>query len=138
MARQESIFVRGKLSNLIFYNFKGKPCVRMMPDRVRQTKATRQSAQVFGKAASMAKAIRLGLKPLYHDLDDPNLMQRLNGTMVQYLNTVDALGKGKQQELPYLEEFSFNKDHQLSKRLKIYPVVQFDSKGKMKLFFPAA
>lgn len=135
MARQQNIFVTGKLSNMIFYTFNGKPCVRMMPDKVRQTEATRKSASLFGKAASMTSAIRKELRPVYADLPQTSVMQRLNAAMVKYLGSKGALAAGFVQQLEYLALFDFNKDHPLSSRLKVYPEVLFDNKGKMKLSF---
>ncbi|HET6722903.1 MAG TPA: hypothetical protein VFH07_09150 [Chitinophagaceae bacterium] len=101
MARQQTFFVSGKLENIIFYNFRGTPFARTMPVRVRQTKATKNSAALFGLAARTGRLIREGLYPLYHDLTDPTIMQRLNSALIKCLN---AYGIPKQ---PPLENLSF-------------------------------
>ena len=55
MALQHKAFVTSSAGNVIFYEFRGKPCARAGPTRVRQTKATKSVATLFGKVARYSK-----------------------------------------------------------------------------------
>jgi hypothetical protein len=61
MAKPTHIVLNGKLGNLVFYEFRGVPCTRTLPSKVRQTKATKKSARLFGRATSLSAALRGGL-----------------------------------------------------------------------------
>ncbi len=118
MARQHTIFVSGKLENIIFYNFRGTPCARTMPVRVRQTKATKNSAALFGLAARTGRLIREGLSVLSHDLADPTVMQRLNSALIKCLKA-DGIPKNQPLEnLSFLTGFVFHNDTTFYSRFK--------------------
>lgn len=118
MARQQTIFVSGKLENIIFYNFRGRPCARTMPVRVRQTKATKNSAALFGLAARTGRLIREGLSLLYHDLADPTIMQRLNSAMIKCLKTYDIPTTEPLENLSFLTGFVFHDNTTFYSRFK--------------------
>ncbi|QHS61166.1 hypothetical protein [Chitinophaga agri] len=79
MAKQNSLITfTGKLGNIIGYCRDGQYYLRSMPEKVRQTNATRQAAKRFGIASKQAALIRRAVGP---DLDIPcdgNHVNRLN------------------------------------------------------------
>jgi hypothetical protein len=83
MAKQESIFpFIGKLGDSIGYLCDGEYRLRAMPVEVRQTVATRRSAQSFGVASKKGALIR---KAFYKELDvsrDSGHVNRLNKMLI--------------------------------------------------------
>jgi hypothetical protein len=137
MALQQNIFVSGKIGNLIFYDFRGKPSVRSMPAKIKQTRATRDSAKLFGKAASIARSVRHGLLPLHSDLSDRTLMNRLNGAMLQCLKTGIPGCKNFAEDLPFLKGFAMNTEREISWRTNKTVKAHFNSEGKLVVTIPA-
>jgi hypothetical protein len=136
MARQHKIFLKGKVNNLIFYDWKGIPCSRAMPARVRQSKATKASAAVFGKAVRSSKLLRAGMKDVLPAGTERDVMYRLNNALLKWL--LD--GKDNKQTLANsaasFAGFSFNEASEITTRLRLLPVVDFSQAGKIVLNIP--
>ncbi len=84
MAKQISfITFTGKLGNMIGYERGGKYFLRSVPEKVRQTAATRRAAKRFGFASSKAALIR---HAFYDELDircDSSHINRLNKLLIK-------------------------------------------------------
>lgn len=85
MARITKVFASGSLGNVIFYEWKGKPCARSKPATVRQTGATIRSANRFGKAKKLSRFIRAGLAPVFSNHKKRELMYRFDNIANQWL-----------------------------------------------------
>ncbi|WP_089804236.1 hypothetical protein [Chitinophaga sp. YR627] len=83
MALQTSIFpFTGRLGNMIGYRRNGKYYLRSMPQKVRQTKATRSAAKRFGIASKRGALLR---RSIYGELDiscDSTHVTRLTAALV--------------------------------------------------------
>jgi len=135
MARQQTVYVTGKMANLIFYNFRGRPAVRTMPKKVKQTRATKDSAKLFGKAARLSRVIREGLYPLYSDLGDASIMPRLTGAVFQCLKDEEATIGAEvfKDNLFFLRSFQWNRERELTEIMKKAVRPSFDEAGNLVL-----
>src|SRR5450432_3690010 len=75
----------GRVGNLIFYNLYGNNYVRTVPDSVKQTKATKARAGVFGIAATMGAVIRSQMAAIIAEPKDNNMQTRLVTVLFQWL-----------------------------------------------------
>ncbi|HEY1165602.1 MAG TPA: hypothetical protein VGE90_10555 [Chitinophaga sp.] len=102
----------GRLQNVIGYRRNGKYFFRSMPDKVRQTSATRRAARYFGMASRKGKLIRKAFRP---ELD-----MRYDGTLVNRLNKLFI--QADRDNFPDLQGFHFNRHTGLEKLFVIPPV----------------
>ncbi|HEY1167196.1 MAG TPA: hypothetical protein VGE90_18610 [Chitinophaga sp.] len=102
----------GRLDNVIGYRRNGKYFLRCMPDKVRQTAATKRAARHFGVASRKGKLIRNAVRP-YLDM-------RYDGTLVNRLNKL-FIQAGPDQ-FPNLQGFHFNRHTGIEKLFVIPPV----------------
>ena len=123
MARQKKVILSGKLANLIFYESWGKAHVRTKPVRVRQTKATKASAQKFGKAVRISKALREGVSPILPDYKNRTLMHRVNNVMLQTLSHQLPL------DVSLLNGFQFYEDRDFTGEFRIALSVEWNKKN---------
>jgi hypothetical protein len=137
MARQKKIFISGKIANLIFYEFRGKECVRTMPKKVRQTKATKASALQFGKAARISRGLREGLMQVLPNVKDRRLMHRFNNVVLQSL-LQNSSAKVKMPLNPAdLKGFNFFEGSEFNSRWKIPVSVKWKKGVGATLNIPA-
>ncbi|MFI5192480.1 MAG: hypothetical protein ACHQD7_00420 [Chitinophagales bacterium] len=80
----------GRIQNLIYYKRGNRTCVRTMPERVRQTKATKARAGEFGRASRIGKAIREVLLPVIPNPKDMSMQTRLVAALFQWLQSANA------------------------------------------------
>lgn len=116
MGRQKNIQLSGSVSHLVFYQLNGKSYVRAKPSVVKQTKHTRQRANDFGKAAQIAKAIRLSAAAILPFKPDRNLINQLNKAVYACLCNN---GFTNTSAIPFITGFEFNEKSKLSERCKI-------------------
>ncbi len=83
MGKQTSVIkFTGKLGNLAGYRRKGEHIVRTLPDKVRQTPATRRAAKDFGAISRQGKVIRQAIVPHLDIRYDGTLVNRLNRALI--------------------------------------------------------
>ena len=131
MAKQSAVFNRGRIGNVIFYQWKGIGCARTVPRRVKQTKATKQSAKYFGSAARLSKSLRSSLSPALHNFNKRQVMYKMNAALLNWIR----------QEKPIEGNISFvglefNDKSEFSSRFKKELLVDFDTKGKVIITVP--
>ena len=136
MARVSKNNLKGPLGNLVFYESRGLSLARRRPDRVKQTKATKSAAKDFGRAVRYSRLIRDSLTGLIDPKDKP-MMYRLNNELLQWLRESKGDGPMMSQHILRLEGFEFNEDCFLRRRLKVEPVVDFNTSGKILVNIPA-
>jgi hypothetical protein len=116
LGRQKNIQLSGSVSHLVFYQLNGESYVRSKPTRVKQTKATHQRANDFGKASKIAKAIRVCASPILAFKPDRDLINRLNKAIYACICNNEMISD---KSLPSLTGFEFNEKSELSARCKI-------------------
>jgi len=102
----------GRLDNVIGYRRNGKYFLRSMPDKVRQTAATKRAARRFGIASRKGKLIRTAFRPYLNVRYDSALVNRLNKLFIQ----------AGPDNFPDLQGFHFNRHTGLEKLFTIPPV----------------
>jgi hypothetical protein len=124
----------GRIGNLIYYKMRGKTYVRVAPSRVRQTKATKAKATVFGLASSVGKSIREQLFSVIPFPSDHKMQVRLVSALVQWLNSWG----GKSLDLSFIKEFDFiEKYRKVRNRWKSPFKVNIPSTGLVEIKIPA-
>ncbi|WP_298737771.1 hypothetical protein [uncultured Chitinophaga sp.] len=110
----------GKMQNVIGYRRNGKYFLRSMPDKVRQTAATRRAARHFGVASRKGKLVRNAFRPQL-DIRDGTLVNRLNRLFIQ----------AGPHDFPQLRGFRINRHTGLEKLFTIPPV--FTANGALHI-----
>ena len=113
MALQTGVFkFTGRLQNVIGYRRNGKYFFRSMPDKVRQTAATKRAARLFGIASRKGKLIRTAFRSPLDMRYDGTLVNRLNKLFIQ----------AGRDGFPNLQGFHFNRHTGLEKLFVLPPV----------------
>jgi hypothetical protein len=102
----------GRLDNVIGYRRNGKYFFRSMPDKVRQTSATRRAARYFGIASRKGKLIRQAFRPHLDIRYDGSLVNRLNKLFIQ----------AGRNSFPDLKGFRFNRHTGMDKMFIVPPI----------------
>ena len=131
-----SNLLSGRIGNLIFYERNGKTCIRSRAKRVRQTKATKSSAALFGKVATINKALRSGLDKILPESKERAIMLRLNQQLLPLLKHTEL--KGFSETLPEIDQFQFNEATDITARLNIPFNVDWKKKQAIQLNFSHA
>ena len=105
--------------------------MRTVADRVRQTKATKQSAKDFGRAVQLSRILRGYLSPCLPDYKSKPTMHTMNAALLSWFR----------QEKPLEEHISFvglefNEKSTLTSKFRQQPEVDFSQKGKIVVSFP--
>lgn len=113
MAKQTGLIqFTGKLGNVIGYRRNGAWYMRSLPEKVRQTTATRQASRNFGIASRKGKLIRQAIVPHLDIFPGGAMGNCLNKTLIH---------AGK--DLQALEGFRFNRHCGVEKFFSIQPVI---------------
>ncbi|HMH33591.1 MAG TPA: hypothetical protein VK543_11200 [Puia sp.] len=138
MAVQRNVIFTGRIGNMIFYKRNGKYCSRAVPDRVRQTKPTKARAKEFGKASSLARAIREQLLPVIPFPADNNMQTRLITAVFQWLKEAGSSRTERINQLSLIERFQFTSEgDEIMNRWKIRPAISIPSAGLLEIKIPS-
>jgi hypothetical protein len=92
MAKQASLIkFTGRLGNLIGYRCNGEHYLRSMPEKVRQTTATRRAAQRFGACSRKGRLIRRAFAGELDIYCDGGYVNRLNRALILGGNNTEAV-----------------------------------------------
>lgn len=136
MARQKTTILTGKVANLIYYEFRGKPCCRSMPDKVKQTKATKQAAKDFGKAVRLSKLFRKRLTAVLPDPVDKPMMYRFNSVLRKWIHAGQPASNKEKNKLSFLSDFQFNQKCRLKESINKPFKVMWTEPGKIYVDIP--
>lgn len=111
MAKLDKNTRKGTLGEFIYYNWKGKQCIRAKPVKFERTEASVKSAFNFGKASRMGSNIRDVIKSINPSKKDIQVTYRFTGALNKFISwrekqtsvPVDISGG-----IPYLKDFQFN------------------------------
>jgi hypothetical protein len=137
MARMDSIILRGATGPLIFYEYRGKQVSRSRPERVKQTKATRAKALLFGKAVRISAALRIQLFKLVPESEVKPAMYALNTALLKWLATDERSARGLKSGLSYLEDLQFNQSTSMQIRVQAPFITDWSQPGKVTVEIPA-
>jgi len=137
MSKPTQIFLSGKVDKLIFYEFDGKPCSRRMPEKVRQTKATKGSAKLFGMAVSMSAVLRKDLANILPGKAIRKNMYVLNAALVNWLKEEKSKTPTASDPLMSLHGLPFNENRSLHSCLKFSLDIIWSRNGNSVVRIPA-
>lgn len=81
MAFYKGQFLSGAIGPVVTYGFNGKQCIKTRGSRIRQTKATKASANDFGKIKQISAMLRMGLSPIVPDYTARPVMYAVDGVV---------------------------------------------------------
>ena len=136
MARVETMIVRGTIDNIIFYEFRGTQAMRTKPKKVRQTKATKSKALLFGKAVRMSAALRSNFVSLIPEGDRVKSIYVLNTALLQWLGTNEPSSTEVLTRLSFIDKLQFNPVIPLGYRLQQPIITDWSKNGVVKLRIP--
>src|ERR1044072_8862550 len=85
MGRAKNLLATGKVGNLVFYEYRGKECVRTAPGTVRQTAGMKRNSSRFGLAARASAYIRDSMGRIFHDEKDKTMLYGFNTAINKWL-----------------------------------------------------
>lgn len=138
MASGNLKYFNGKVANVIGYQSLGKQRLRSMPARVRQTKATKQSGLLFGKASSIAAAIRYNLVSINPYPSDLKMQTRLTSSIYKWLKENAGKTPFTANHLPFIESYQFvDEGYTLADRMRITIEVRQIAEDRLQIDIPA-
>jgi len=137
MGKRLEINYRGRIGNLICYKRDGKYLLRLRPEKVNQTDATRASAQIFGKASRICGSMRKSFAPIIPDVKARKLMLSLNKAIYTWLLKTTASGNQPFHQVTTLNHISFNSEVEFSNKIKCRFETNWQTPGELKLYIPA-
>jgi hypothetical protein len=137
MGEQKNMHYRGSVGNTLYYERNGGYYIRSKPTVVRQTKATKASANKFGVAVRVSKAIRSSFAPILINPRDRQMMFQLNTALYRWLLGGPNKDNYTLQPIPALTGFSFNGASDLSSRLKLSLHADWQQTNQLVVNIPA-
>jgi hypothetical protein len=136
MASQKQLQITGKIGNVIFYKRGDNYYARSVPAKVKQTKATKKSATLFGKASAAGKCLRQQLLPCLPFPRDLTMQVRLVSAISAWLRSAnDPPQPG--DPVPFISNFQFTEGYSIKERWSVALQVTKPEEGKLQLTIPA-
>ncbi len=137
MARLDPMGIAGRVGKFIHYRIGDKYYVRSAPKKYKQTKATRASANVFGRASKFAGVLRGQLTPVIPNLSDRNMRGRLVAALFRWLNSIGDQRAGE-VDTKEINGFSFTETKKsVWERWKVSCEINYPSSGLVEINIPA-
>ncbi len=108
MARQKNIKFVGTQDNIIYYKWKEVFSMRTKPVSVKQTKATKVSASVFGTASGLGAALRKAFAPLLPNAKDKKMQLQFQTALQNFLQQNKSNNIAAETAAIQLQGFRFN------------------------------
>ena len=111
MAKLDKNNRKGTLGEFIYYNWKGKQCIRAKPVKFERTEASVKSAFNFGKASRMGSNFRDVIKSINPSKKDIQVTYRFTGALNKFISWREkqiSVPFDISGGLPYLKDFQFN------------------------------
>ena len=134
MARQFHHLVSGKIGPVVFYVKNGVGYARTQPWKVKQTKATKESAILFGKSRTIGRLLRGQIAAFLPDLKNNTIKHRFDNAVLQWLRSGDMADR--YEKVPCINGHEFNQKSELDGRFKKPFDVDFSQKEKIHLTIP--
>jgi hypothetical protein len=140
MAKLDENTRKGTLGEFIYYNWKGKQCIRAKPVKFERTEASVKSAFNFGKASRMCRNIRDVIKSINPSKKDLQVTFRFTGALNKFISwrekqisvPVDISGG-----LPYLKDFQFNDQADISNMPFLKVSTKITEPGNIEISLPS-
>ncbi len=108
-----------------------------MPEKVKQSKATKARSGEFGRASSIGASIRRGLSQVISDTKDQKMQTRLVSVVYQWINRLEKVKSVSGSQPLDLANFSFmEKGSSLRSRWKVNLQINHPSAGLLQVKIP--
>ena len=128
----------GKIAHVIGYQLHGEQRLRSMPRSMHQTKATRQSGRLFGKASGIAAAFRHELLQMIPYPSDLKMQTRLTSAIYKWLKENALNIPFVASHLPFIEGYQFTEEgYTLAERMRLpFEIIQ-PGEGLLQINIPS-
>ena len=127
MGTNSYMVTTGRVGPVIFYKRGNTYCSRSMPEKVRQTEATKRRSKEFGKASKMGKSVREMLNPVIPIPLNHSGQLRLVKFLFEFLRTGFAI----------INEFSFSAGRLLAERWRTALTITLPAAGMVQVEIPS-
>ena len=136
MASSGGLPFSGRLGNLVFFQVKGKTFVRTWPSEIKQTKATKTSARIFGRASAIGAVIRKQLLPALSLESDNRIQTRFATAIAKWLKAQESGIMKPESALSYIQGFQFTEGPSLYERWNPNWIVRNPAPGLLEMKLP--
>ncbi len=127
----------GRAGNAVYYWIGDTYCMRSLPRKYKQTRATRAKASVFGRASTIASCIRQVLYPVIPNPTEREMQTRLVSTVFEWLNAANGNQEHLAEGLEIINRFAFNEQGpEVLRSWNLAPEMQHSPKG-VRLVIPS-
>jgi hypothetical protein len=137
MALQTTAYLSGKIDNVVFYKRGNTHIARSIPDEVKQSSATKKRSTNFGIAVSAGKALRQFLQAGIPFPKDKKMQNAFSGAISKWLKVSNVGGLAPENDLPFVNGFSFNESTSIEERWKTDIIVMRPSDDLMTIQIPS-
>jgi len=108
MAIQSNVYFIGRKGNVVGSTWKGIHYFRYHPDRINQSKATKESGANLGKASKIGAAFRQVFTPVLPQPKNKEMQNDFTGVIKKWLQTKPFEKSLPSTVLSYIDDFDFN------------------------------
>ncbi len=137
MALQVENFLRGRMGNIVFYKRADKWIARAAAKEVRRSTATKSWSNIFGKASTAGKSLRMLLRDILPDKQDKDMQNDFSGALARCMKLLKANGMQPLWPIPELGEHNFNKKKGVRERFRVAIKVSKLSENLLQVYIPA-
>jgi hypothetical protein len=136
MGKTNGAINSGRVGNVIYYTYRGKPCCRSVPSHVRQTTATKQRATEFGVAVRLSYLVRKYFKSILPDEKDKRMLYGLNNAALQWFRTSNLNEDTFTTNNFFIDQFQFNAEALLPALVKRQVITDFSQPNGIAVLIP--
>ncbi len=140
MAKLDKNTRKGTLGEFIYYNWKGKQCIRAKPVKFERTEASVKSGLNFGKASRMGRKIRNVIKSINPSKKDIQVTYRFTGALNKFISWREkqiSVPVDISNGLPYLKDFQFNDQADMSNMTFLKVSAKITEPGNIEISLPS-
>lgn len=137
MGKQINIKLQGSSSNLIYYEWKGIPCIRTKPVNPRLSAETREQASLFGMAANRSAITRALLHNLLPGPKSRQIMYETNKAFRLWLATGGYHSNLPMEHIAAFQMLSFNEACSLTDICHADFTISKEANGELIASLPA-
>lgn len=136
MGRVKNLLATGKVGNLVFYEYRGKECVRTAPGTIKQTAGMKKNSSRFGLAARASAYIRDSMGRIFHDEKDKTMLYGFNTAINKWLREYKVNADTFSTSNFYIDNFQFNAAAPMSMLIKKPVDARFSNTGAITVDVP--
>jgi hypothetical protein len=140
MAKLDKNTRKGTLGEFIYYNWKGKQCIRAKPVKFERTEASVKSGYNFGKASRMGSNFRDIIKSINPSKKDLQVTYRFTGALNKFISWREkqiSMPVDISEGLPFLKDFQFNDQADISNMPFLKVLAKITEPGHIEFSLPS-